>query len=420
MRRVLAVILLSGLVLLLTSCGGQAERNELRDDLRRFREARAVEYEQIKRDLARYAIDQKLRAVEAPVDVAKFLEWRRREWWNLTDEMAALVAYEWDNIARLSADAARFYGYEVRNFPLATDDVARFFAYADDEWNGLVRDVCIFVEWRDRELLPLRRDLRMAYERLDWEAASLQVDLASFLVWRSREWRRMVEATDDFIAWERSQGQRLRADLRRFRAARAIEARYLVADFKAWWGFETSAMPVRLVADVYRWAALTPYELARLRDDIARFGEGIGEDAVKLIDDLDRYMSAQVDLVPQLAADVERFFDVYAREYGPLEDDVRRWWRSNVALGIVMRDDMRLFFLEHGQTEASELQASLRRFFSYSGKEWKDFRNSLARFLYDDSGRAFGDRGTPARMDIRPVFDDPRSTPARGYDAGDE
>jgi hypothetical protein len=420
MRRALACLLACAALLLLGACS-RAERNETRDDLARFRQARAVEYQQLKADLRRYAIDQKLRSQELPADLSAFMEWRRREWWNLTDELAALMAYEWDTVHQLSVESARFYGYELRNFPMLADDVARFFEHADPEWDRLVRDVCIFVEWRSRELLPLRKELRDAYDRIGWEAGNLQIDFIEFIEWRSREWRQMQQASAAFMDFERSQGRRLREDLRRFRAARALEANYLVADCKAWWYFETQAMPPRLIADVGRWWMLPARELNQLRGDIARFGEGIGENASKLVDDVARYANAQIDLIPLLAVDVDRFFEVYDRELAPLAAETRRWWRSNVALGIVLRDDMRQFFLEHGRTESAELDASVRRFFSYSHKEWKDFKASLARFLYDDSGRAFGSRGVPSLGDAgQPVFDDPRAAPARGYDAGNE
>lgn len=421
MPRLFACLLACLALLVLPACGSRAERNEYRDDVTRFRQHGVVEFEQLKRDLRRYAIDQKLRTQELPLDVAAFLEWRHREWWNLTDELAAVMAYEWHTVEMLAQDAARCYGYEIANFPKLGDDVARFFEHADAEWAGLVRDIIIFVEWRSREWLPLRQDIKEAYERLGWEAGNLQVDLANFTSWREREWRKLTRASAEFMLWERGQGNRLRLDLRRFRAARALEANYLVADLGAYWRYETQAMPPRLIADVYRWALIAPQELARLRDDITRFGETIPEDTLKLVDDLSRFLDAQVDVLPRLAADVERFFEVYEREWGPLSAEVRRYWRSNVALGILLREDMQLFFIENTQTETAEMQASLRRFVAYSGKEWKDFRAALARFLYDDSGRAFGDRGMPYYGDAgRAVFDDPRAYPVRGYDAGDE
>jgi hypothetical protein len=417
----LACLLACLALLVLPGCGSRAERSEFRDDTARFRQARVVEYEQLKRDLRRYAVDQHLRSKELPVDYAAFIEWRHREWWNLTDETAALFAYERESIEKLVDGAARAYGYEARNFPRIGDDLARFFEHADPEWAGLVRDACIFIEWKDRELLPLRRDLQDAYERLGWEAGNLQLDVAQFVNWREREWRKLAHGSSEFMAWERDQGMRLRADLRRFRAARALEANYLVADFRAYWNFEVQAMPPRLIADYSRWSQLPPQELARLRDDIARFGETVPEDALKLVDDLTRFFDSQVDILPLLIAETDRFLDVYEREWGPLSAGARRYWRSNVGLGIVLRADMQMFLLEHGQTETAELQASTRRFIDYAGKEWKDFRRTLGRFLWDDSGRAFGDRGVPMQGDAgRPVFDDPRLYPVRGYDAGDQ
>lgn len=408
-------------LLVLPACGSRAERNELRDDMARFRERGAVEYEQFKRDLRRYALDNNLRTQELPLDVAAFMPWRHREWWNLTDELAAVMVYEREAVVKLTADVARFYGYEVQNFPGTAEDVARFFHHADQEWARLVRDVIVFVEWRNREWLPLRQDIKQAYERASWEMANLQVDVANFVGWREREWRKLVRSGAEFRVWEREQGQRMRADLRRFRAARALEANYLVADFRAYFAFETQAMPPRLIADFWRWGELPPQELARLRDDIARFGETLPEDTVKLVADLERFFDSQLDAVPRLAAEVDHFFAVYEREWGPLSAETRRYWRSNVALGILLREDMQRFFVEHGQTETAELEASMRRFVSYAGVEWKDFRAAVARFLYDDSGRAFGDRSVPMRGDAgRPVFDDPRAYPVRGYDAGED
>ena len=421
MHRVLACLLACLALLTLSACGSQAERNETRDDLRRFRQARGAEVEQIKRDLARFGRVEASIASEIPHDAAAFFAWRHREWRRLQDDLAVLIAYEWETIEQLTLDAARFYGYEIRNFPKLTKDIAIFFEYADFEWAGLVRDVAMFVEWQDREWLPLRRELREAYERLGWEAGNLQVDLLTFLQWREREWRRLVSTTDHFMSIERTQGQRMREDLRRFRAARALEANYLVADLKQWWAYEAGAMPPRLIADVYRWAQLPPQEITALGNDIVRFGEGIHEDTLKLIDDLGRFANHQIDLLPALIADVDRFFIVYERECGPLGADVRRWWRSNIGLGILLREDLRIALIENPREDAAELQASMRRFVSYAGKEWKDFKGALGRFLHDDSGRAFGDRSMPMAGDSgRAVFEDPRAYPARGYDAGEE
>lgn len=286
--RCAVVLLLLALALVAGGCAIRAERNALRDDLGRFRAERTYEYEKIKRDLSLYARNQQLLSKELPLDLARFLEWRRREWWNLNDETAALIAYEWDAVEKLSHDVGRFYGYNIRMFPHLTEDIARFFQHTDDEWVALVKDACLFIEFKDRELLPLRTDIRESWERAEWEAGNLQVDVHQFLQWREREGNKLVKDVREFRLEESVRGNELRGDFRRFRAARALEANYLVADFSAYWQYETRAMPPRLIADVARWAQLPPQQMNQLRQDIYRYGQGINADAIKLVDDLGR------------------------------------------------------------------------------------------------------------------------------------
>ena len=52
-----------------------------------------------------------------PLETDRFLEWRKREWWNLQETFAHHMLYEWDTVERLSDDVARHYGYEIENFP---------------------------------------------------------------------------------------------------------------------------------------------------------------------------------------------------------------------------------------------------------------------------------------------------------------
>lgn len=408
--------------LFVAGCGSQAERNEMRDDLTRFRQQRAAEFTRMQQDIARFVREHDLNGRELPIDIDHFLEWRRREWWHLSESLAAAYVYEWDNVARLADGAARCYGVELRNFPRVGDDVLRFFEHADLEYQHLVMDVVAFIEVQHRELLPLRAELKDAYARVGWEAANLQLEVRDFLSWREREWNKLRRDAGTVMAEERVLGQKLRDDLRRFRAARAIEGRLLVADLKAWWRYENEAMPARLIDDLYRWESLPAHELNKLRDDVARFGEGIAEDAAKLAIDGDRYARAQLDQAPLLAYEVDRFFEDHKREIARLDDGVHRFWTSNVSLGILSMEDMHVFFIEHTGEEAAELQASLRRFVAYSRKEWRDFRAAWARFLYDDSGRAFGDKGLPMAGGTGGPGgeDDPRAFPARGYDAGRE
>lgn len=411
--------LVACLALLAAGCGSIVERNGVRDDLRRFRDQRSLEFVQIKRDLERYVADNKLRAQELPIDLDHFLRWQRREWWNLTEEVAAVLAYEREAVFKLVDGAARCYGYEVRNFPVVTEDIARFFRNAEPEYLNLVKDVVMFLAVQERELLPLRREIRDCFTRVAWESASLAIDLRTFMQWREREWNKLGDEARAVVVVDSQLGLRLREDLRRFRAARALEGRLLVADLKAYWHHEAVAMPPRMIDDLYRWSTLPPQEYIRLRAEVAQFGEGIGEDAMKLVDDVGRYAKGQLDQVPLLVLDVEDFFAYSRIELTRLDAGVRRFWRSNVALGILSIEDMRLFFIEHTREEAAELQASLRRFVSYAGKEWKDFRGAIARFCWDDSARAFGDRNLPLGGSP-PGGDDPRIYPVRGYDAGDE
>jgi hypothetical protein len=421
MLRAIACLLAGLAVLSLGGCGSQAERNETRDDLKRFRQSRVVEVQQLKRELDRALRTQGELALELPHDAAAFFAWRHREWRRLNDDLAIMLAYEWEAVESLYVEVSRCYGYEVRNFPRLPADVARFIEAGDQEMVALIIDVMSFLEWRDREMLPLRSELQDAYLRAGWEVVNLKADATEFLQWRNREWSRFVDSKNAFMLIESQQGKRMREDLRRFRAARALEAQYLVADLAAVWRYDGEAMPNRMVADLCRWGQLPAQEAQRLHEDIQRFGEGISEDALTLIRELGRLNDRQIDLIPLLVADVDRFLASYDREFAPLQAGVRRWWRTNVGLGIVLREDFRIALMESQNEEYVELQASMRRFISYAGKEWKDFKGALGRFLHDDSGRAFGDRSMPMAGDAgRAVFEDPRAYPARGYDAGEE
>ena len=102
-----------------------------------------------------WEISNALLVKETPLDVANFLEWRKREWWNLKAELAYHYNREWLSIEKLTKDVARYYGYNVQNFPRAKDDVLRFFAKADAEWCNLVQDIIIWQEYQSREV---RRD----------------------------------------------------------------------------------------------------------------------------------------------------------------------------------------------------------------------------------------------------------------------
>jgi len=157
MQRLLMSVVLGALVL-----GGCAQREaaETGDDLQRFVHHGSREYEQARHDVQRFVISNSLTAANLPLDAARFVEWRKREWWALQDELAWNMSYEWVQVEKLSQDVARYYGYNIANFPKARADILRFFERADPEWRSLVQDVTIFVEYQNRELMPLRRILR--------------------------------------------------------------------------------------------------------------------------------------------------------------------------------------------------------------------------------------------------------------------
>src|SRR4051812_33363272 len=137
----------AALVVLIAGCC--RERDAAVDDVHRFVKQSEREAQLLAIDVERYAVSNALVAKELPLDVANFIEWRKREWWNLKDELAWHYNQEWLAIEKLTKDVSRYYGYNVQNFPHAKDDVLRFFAHADAEWRNLVQDIII---WREYQL----------------------------------------------------------------------------------------------------------------------------------------------------------------------------------------------------------------------------------------------------------------------------
>jgi hypothetical protein len=390
----------------LAGCGSRAERQELREDLRRYREQRQIEVRRLAHDLRRYAVAEGLVVQELPADTLRFLEWRHREWWNLEESFAYLIAYEWETVERLTTAAAAAYGYELRNFPKTVEDIAIFMERADHEIVMLARDVAAYVEFADRELFPLRDDLARAYEMGVYEAAHFQVDLNQFLEWREREWLKLATEFKEASVGVRERAQMLRDDLRRFRAARALEGRLIVIDLREMYAYDTQVAFPRMVDDIWRFAHFRARELDQFEQDVVRFGEDTGRDALALVDDLERYARVQIATIPAIRWDVHRFMQTYDRELGPLSLEVERWWVLNIVLGRYAIDDL-VRWLETGAESAGELQAGLRRFFSYANKEQRDFMGALRRFFTDAHDPAFGSSATPmagSGADI--IFDD--------------
>jgi hypothetical protein len=397
------ILIAAGLMLLSGCC---REETATTYDLQRFGHHGEIEARRLSIDIQNYVRSNALEAQYLPLDVGRFLEWRKREWWNLRDEQAELLLHEWTQIEKLSRDVAVYYGYNIRNFPRTNEDILHFFAHADIEWRNLVMDVSIFLEYQNREVVPLRADLRQFYEHSNWEIANLDIDVRSFLEWREREYKKLIQNGRDWFAANLDDWDQLTYDVNLFRVHALIEGEHLDVDFRVFFDQERASVP-RLVDDVYRYTQWREREYAKLRVDVLAFSmQHTSDESQHLLDDLWRYKRSQLELIPKLMHDVEAFFQTYEREVGPLNEDVKRWWRFNISRGSLFVQDLRHFY-EHKDEESAALQQDMLRFFSYGGKEWHDLVANIKRFstcAYDPS---FGDGITPSSGDVLPpVMDD--------------
>ncbi len=200
MRRALALVVL---LFLATACtiGSQREKQAILDEVARAKLAEQRAWEELVVDIERYARSNALMGKTWPLDVERFIEWRKRELWHLREALASSMIYEWQNVERLTRDVGRYYGYNIVNFPRAKNDVLRFFHHADAEWRNLVVDAMIFFEYKNRELYKMEDDLRRFYDKSAWEAANLQIDVASFIEWRNREYNKLIKDGRDWFAY---------------------------------------------------------------------------------------------------------------------------------------------------------------------------------------------------------------------------
>ena len=343
-----------------------------------------------RQDIAYYAKANALEVEDLKLDAENFLEWRRREWWNLQDETAWQVTYEWENVEKLSKDVARSYGYEIRNFPKGGHDVAEFIHRAGPEWRSLVQDVQIFLEYKDREKMPLRRDLRQFYERTRWEAANLGADVTVFLRWREREYRKLIKDGRDFFAAGGLELLALKRDIERLRAEAAATGHYLIADFKAFGNYEAQQVP-RLVDDVANFTRWREDDWRQLKRSVADVGRNASEDAKKLMADIEKYHHYELSRIPALMRDVDEFFASYEREVHPLSEDVKRFWRANIAAGHLLMVDLKEFFAA-SQDETALLQIDIRNFLSYGTVEWRHLVKTIKDMSKDNAARIQSNR----------------------------
>ena len=264
-------------------------------------------------------------------------------------------------------------------------------------------DCAIFVEFQDRELIPLRRELHQFYEHTNWEVANTQVDVMLFLQWRDREYKKLVRDGRDFFATAKVEEEEMEDDLARFRAAAAVEGARMQVDLSAYWHYETTAMPPRLIDDVYRYTEWRERELDKLRADAVATVRLAGIEENQLVDDLWRYKRSQLEELPKLMIEVDAFFYTYEREVHPLTDEVKRFWRSNIATGKLAIADLKRFFA-YSEDETMQLRMDMTRFVLYGSKEWDDLCAHVHRFTLCGYDAPFGDGVLPYPGDYPPLM----------------
>ena len=93
---------------LLGGCGREsAEMAEVHDDIERFAQQPGIEYDRLVAQIERFKAHEHIMAERIPLDVERFLEWRKRSWWHLREELAYHMLYEWETVEKLADDVAR-------------------------------------------------------------------------------------------------------------------------------------------------------------------------------------------------------------------------------------------------------------------------------------------------------------------------
>jgi hypothetical protein len=399
------LLAVAALAALAGGCVARAERHATADDLSRFTARSVEEWQKTKAGVERYVVTQRLGGKAATLDASRFLEWRRREWWNLTGELAWHAAYDRERIFQLLDDSARFYGYEIRNAPKSVDDFLEFFRRADPEWQALAMDITIFLEWRGRELMPLRTDLREFYDGTRGDLAQMGGDLAAFLHWREREYLKLIRDGKEWFAASLDEWDRMVDGIERMQAEAIASGRRIPVDLALFWSEQTGKAP-RLIDDVWRFARWRQREWEGLRRDMADVAFTTKTDSQALVDDIRRHLAENRADTAQALLDLERFFQTYEREVGPLSDGIRAFWRSNIAAGHLAIQDAKRFFQAAGP-EAAELGAGMSRFIAYGGVEWDRLRKRVKNFL--DPDLVIGDPNLPRHAG-------PTPTPGQGND----
>lgn len=367
-------------VLAVASGCSRGQTTALQGDLERYAGRNQAAFEHLRQSIRSQMPAEDARAQRLALDVPRFLEWRKREWWKLQNEFAVLVAEDWENVERLSVDVSRHFGYEIKNFPKGDDAIA-FFAKADDEWRALVTDVAIFIEYQRGSFAGMQKQLAEFYDNSRREAANLRADLKCFFSWRKREYDKLVRDGKDFFAQARWESDRLTLDIERHFMTEANKP-LIPVDFALVVRGEMDQV-VRLTDDLSRFAAIRQREWELLKKDITITVENFQREPDKLSQDAERFIAQEAKRQPQLMRDIEETLARLRWEKQALTEDAERFWRYEILRGNLFVSDLQLFYAK-ANVEASELKMDLKRFWAYSGVEAKAFMASLHRFLDDE------------------------------------
>lgn len=391
-------VLLMILLLLGTACVREPDVVETRSDLERYVKTAPKDFKLLLERIKYLAAEEVNRVGSIPPDFERFLDWRKREWWNLQEEFAYHIKYDWDIVAKLVEDVARFHGYEVQNFPKAEEDILRFFVHhTKTEWHNLVMDAVIFVEYNSAEGKKMLKWLKYQYEMVDWEVTNLVTDWRMFLQWRKEAYALQANFKD-FFDHEINLVDDFKRDLDRFRIINIVNAGNVVVDFRNFFIGHTLNFEVpRLYDDVQRYFRRQPGEYRLAADSLKRYAKTNMKDFGKLYDRVKAYKAGQLDHLKSALAQADAFFKFYEREFEPLNEDVKRWWRYNILKGRVLIDELKDFY-EQEKIAAYELKIGAKRFVSYGGVEWERLKEGWQRFV-SGKGVAYGTYDIPSDGD---------------------
>ena len=86
------VLMVAGLAL----SGCREEGREISDEWLRFRNKERAEADMLVRDIKAFIHTNNIHTKKLKFSANRFIEWRKRSWWNLQQSAAAHMAFEWE------------------------------------------------------------------------------------------------------------------------------------------------------------------------------------------------------------------------------------------------------------------------------------------------------------------------------------